>query len=388
MKKISLESVKVKKGWLSAAILCCLSVAAIIYLALTFTKMWADDKFYPSENVTEVRMLSDWCPQLKGTAGDTEVYILKGANDGAKMLVLGGVHANEPAGVLSATYLMENAKVTTGTLYVITETNRTGFTCTDPQEASPMFYTVEADGKTRTFRYGSRASNPINQWPDPDIYVHANSGQQLSGSETRNLNRCYPGRTDGNLTEKIAYGLTELVKAEAIDVTIDLHEASPEYQTINTIVFHQDAQNLASEAAFDMELFYDVKISLDASPTNFHGLSHRELGDNTDTLAVLMESCNAAQGRLHGKTSSELVVTGQDDFYVKAYGNGRLPASVTYDENGHPISERVGRHVTGVMCFAQAFSDNHEKKIVIENIGDYEDINKNLYKYLVDAVKE
>ncbi len=29
-------------------------------------------------SVTEVKMLSDWFPGLKGTNGDTEVYVLKG----------------------------------------------------------------------------------------------------------------------------------------------------------------------------------------------------------------------------------------------------------------------------------------------------------------------
>ena len=105
------------------------------------------------------------------------------------MLVLGGTHANEPSGVLAATLLVENAQPEEGTLYVITHTNQTGFTCTDPQEAAPMRFMIDTPAGPRWFRYGSRASNPIYQWPDPEIYVHASSGQQLSGSETRNLNR-------------------------------------------------------------------------------------------------------------------------------------------------------------------------------------------------------
>ena len=42
---------------------------------------------------------------------------------------------------------------------------------------------------------------------EPKIYVHASSGQRLSGSETRNINRSYPGRTDGTFTEKMSYGV-------------------------------------------------------------------------------------------------------------------------------------------------------------------------------------
>ena len=43
--------------------------------------------------------------------------------------------------------------------------------------------------------------------------MHASSGQKLSGSETRNLNRAYPGRPDGTFTEKVAYAITSLIRA-------------------------------------------------------------------------------------------------------------------------------------------------------------------------------
>ncbi len=46
-----------------------------------------------------------------------------------------------------------------------------------------------------------------------------------------------------------------------------------------------------------------MQISLEVSPRNLRGLSHRELGDHTDTLAVLFESANASQGRLRGPMS-------------------------------------------------------------------------------------
>ena len=35
---------------------------------------------------------------------------------------------------------------------------------------------------------------------------------------------------------------------------MDLHEASPEYPTINTIVAHQDALSLGSQALINMQL--------------------------------------------------------------------------------------------------------------------------------------
>ena len=84
-----------------------------------------------------------------------------------------------------------------------------------------MRFTIDTPNGERWFRFGSRATNPIHQWPDPEIYVHASSGQRLSGSETRNINRSYPGRTDGTFTEKMSYGVTQLIEQEGIDITVD-----------------------------------------------------------------------------------------------------------------------------------------------------------------------
>lgn len=368
-----------KKSWLSALILLCFSAAAIVYLATQFLSMREVEPIYPGPGVTEIKMLSDWYPGLKGTAGDTEVYILKGENEGDSMLVLGGTHPNEPSGLVGAILLIENAVPETGTLYVIPRTNNSAMTCTDPQEGAPMKYTIETPGGERWFRFGSRATNPIHQWPDPEIYVHASSGQRLSGSETRNINRSYPGRTDGNLTEKMAYGVAELIRQEGIDIEVDLHEASPEYPTINAMVAHEDAMLLASQALINMQL-EGVNISLEPSPTNLHGLTHRELGDYTDTLALLMETSNPSQGRLRGRTNEELVVEGKDKFYVQAAINGRL--YVPFDENGHPLAQRVGRHVTGVAQIAASYTELGLGTLVINGIPSYSEIESNMGAYL------
>lgn len=368
-----------KKSWLSALILLCFSVAAIIYLATQFLTMREVEPIYPGPGVTEIKMLSDWYPGLKNTAGDTEVYVLKGKNEGDSMLVLGGTHPNEPSGLVSAILLIENAVPESGTLYVIPRTNNSAMTCTDPQEGAPMRFTIDTPSGERWFRFGSRATNPIHQWPDPEIYVHASSGQRLSGSETRNINRSYPGRTDGNLTEKMAYGVAELVRQENIAIEVDLHEASPEYPTINAMVAHEDAMLLASQALINMQL-EGVNISLEPSPTNLHGLTHRELGDYTETLALLMETSNPSQGRLRGRTNAELVVEGKDKFYVQAAKNGRL--YVPFDENGHPLAQRVARHVTGVAQIAAAYCELGLGNLVIGGIPTYSEIQSGLGNYL------
>ena len=363
---------KIPKRIWTASILCLLAATVIVYLGVTFTSMWQDQPIYPGPGVTEVRMLSDYNPALKGTHGDTEIYVLDSGNPGASILVLGGTHPNEPSGVVAAVTLIENCQPKTGVLYVIPRANHSAFTCTDPQEGAPMFFTIATPGGDRTFRFGSRATNPIDQWPDSDVYVHRTSGQTLSGSETRNLNRAYPGSNTGTFTERVTYGLTEFIKTNDVKITVDLHEASPEYPTINAIVAHQDAMELASWAAMDMQL-EGMKISIEASPTNLHGLSHRELGDFTDTMATLMETANASQGRLRGRTSADLVVTGVDHYYYLAGQYGAL--YVDFPETGIPIDERVARHICGIEQLCSAYNElGNELSIDLGDLPSYREI--------------
>ena len=372
---------KIPKRIWTASLLCLLAAVVIVYLGVTFSAMKEDQPIYPGPGVTEVQMLSDYNPALKGTNGDTEIYVLDSGVPGASILVLGGTHPNEPSGVVAAVTLIENCKPQAGVLYVIPRTNHSAFTCTDPQEGAPMFYTIATPGGDRTFRFGSRATNPVDQWPDSDVYVHRTSGQTLSGSETRNLNRAYPGSNTGTFTERVTYGITEFIKANDVKITVDLHEASPEYPTINAIVAHQDAMELSSWAAMDMQ-FEGMKISIEASPTNLHGLSHRELGDFTNTMATLMETANASQGRLRGKTSADLVVTGVDHYYYLAGQYGAL--YVDFPETGIPIDERVARHICGIEQLCSAYNElGNELTIDLGDLPSYREImNNGIGRYL------
>lgn len=373
---------KIPKHIITASILCIFVIVAVVFLTIVFRSQHKEEPIYPGPGVTDMKMLSTWFPALKGTNGDTEVYILDSGVPGASMLVLGGTHPNEPSGFITAVALIECCQPTVGTLYVIPRANNSAFTCTDPQEAAPMNFTIDTQNGTRWFRFGSRATNPVDQWPDSEVYVHASSGQQLSGSETRNLNRAYPGRADGNLTEKIAYGIATLIQQEDIEITVDLHEASPEYTTVNAIVAHEDALELASIALWDVEDY--MVITVEKSPTNLHGLTHRELGDYTDTLALLMETANASQGRLHGKIDSELVVSGKDKYYARAAKYGVV--TVSYDETGISLSERCARHISCLVQFAEQYAFVGDgTSISLGSMPSYKDILTNgIGYYLAD----
>jgi hypothetical protein len=331
--------------------------------------------------VTAIRKLSDTFPGIRGTRGDTEVYVLDSGKPGAGALILGGTHGNEPAGTLAAILIVENAVADSGRLFVVPHANHSAMTHTDYQEASPRFLEFRGASGPRLFRYGSRATNPVDQWPDPDIYIHASSGQRLSGAETRNLNRAYPGRPEGTFTERIAYAITSLVRSEKLDLVIDLHEASPEYPVINAIVAHERAMKVASVAVLNLE-FEDIKIGLEPSPKNLRGLSHRELGDTTNALALLFETANASQGRLRGATDARLAIEGTDEKYLKAAKLGRL--AVPFDEKGWPMKQRVGRHTSAVLAVFEAFSvKNPDQPIMVSRLPRYADLmEKGMEPYL------
>lgn len=371
---------KIEKHTIWAIALCVVVVALVVVLGITFRQMKVSEPIYAGKGVTDIKMLSNWFPKLEGTGGDTEVYILDSGKPGASMLVLGGTHPNEPSGFISAVMLIESCQPTEGVLYVIPRTNNSAFTCTDPQEAAPMKFFIDTKNGTRWFRFGSRATNPIDQWPDSEVYVHAASGQTLSGSETRNINRAYPGRADGNLTERVAYAITEMIKAEDITITVDLHEASPEYTTVNAIVAHEDALELANLALWEVEDSF--AITVEKSPTNLHGLTHRELGDYTDTLALLMETANASQGRLHGRIDSDLVVNGVDKFYTRADSYGAV--TVPFGAEGISLSERVARHITCIVSFTNNYM-GPAGTICLGNMPSYNQIITNgIGAYLAD----
>lgn len=338
-----------------------------------------EEVIIPGDGVTAAFQLSDYNENLKGTFGDTTVYVMEGEKEGGSFLVLGGTHPNEPSGHMAALTMIENGKVEAGTVYVIPRTDNSAFTHNDPQEGSPHFYHIDTKSGTREFVFGSRASNPIDQWPDPDVYTHT-SGQTLSGSEMRNINRTYPGVKDGTLTEQISYAITNMINTLEIDMEMDLHEASPEYPTINATVAHERAMDMASMGILELQMA-GVNMSLEPSPVSLHGLTHRELGDYTNTLALLMETGNPSQGRLHGKTSEDLILTGKDKFYVKASELGYL--YIPYDENGVPLEMRVGRHLQGIQEYMRAFTDMYgtEKgEIIMSGLPSYEDLTTGGHK--------
>jgi hypothetical protein len=340
-----------------------------------FYSMHREEPLYPAKSLTKIDRLGRFNPHLKGTSGDAKIYYFDSKVPGGTVLILGGTHPNEPAGYMTAYLIIENIGIKKGRVIVLPRANNSALTHTEPQEGDPQYFTIQGKHGPRTFRFGSRVTNPIDQWPDPEIYLHHPSGQKLAGSETRNLNRSYPGKKNGTLTQKIAWAIVELIKQEKVDLAFDLHEAAPEYPVVNAIVAPKRSQDIASVAVMELEM-ENIEYSLEPSPVNFHGLSHREWQDFTQAFPILMETANPIQGRLRGKTDARLLLSGQDKMYLLAAKLGEL--HVPYDSRGIPLKVRIGRHLAGIEKIVAVFSKNFpDKAIVLTNLPSYDALIKN-----------
>jgi hypothetical protein len=326
--------------------------------------------------VTEVKKLSDYFPALGGTANDANVYILEGAEPGGTALILGGSHPEEPAGRLTAWLFTENAVVDRGRLIVIHSANRSATTVTRLGGAYPPDYSIPTPWGERTFRMGDRWSNPLDQWPDPEVYTNYPSRQELAYVDIRNLNRTWPGRANGTLTEKTCYALTELIRAEKVDLAIDLHEAELQYPVISTIVAHDKGHDLAAMASMFISSMEGFEIGMEYSPQALRGLSHREIGDHTEAISLLLETPEPFLDATRGRTDRSLLLEGKDEFVVEAGKHGLLFERI--DENGWPIDVRVGRHCSTLLQIFELWSeDNAERAIGVGDVPRYSDLIAN-----------
>lgn len=375
-----------------------LVVAAVITIitGIEYRSFSKYEVYFFTGKTTEIQKLSDYSPNIKDTVGDSDIFVIKGPevvegkeSECPSILLLGGTHPNEPAGQLAAVTILENLVVKGNTIvYIITEANKSAYTHSHPQEASPFYYTLETkSGKERTFKFGSRATNTNEQWPNPDIYTHP-SGQQLSTNEVRNLNRAYPGKIDGTYTEQVAFGITELIRKNDIKITIDFHEASPEYNNINSIVYHQNANKLAIDAQMELD-FEDIIINPNESPVNFRGLTHRELGDHTNTFAFLCETSNASQGKIRGAFTEDLITYYKTDkFYeeswkiTEAFNKGDKSALKLLYAPATDIDERVARHMATAMAIMVAYNLGIDKPS-----NSFEKLDSDRQQHLVNCGK-
>ena len=355
----------------------CLALALV--LAAIAGVSFYDQRHYKetvvvSDALTEVRWLSDYVPMLKGTYGDTPIFVFDSGVEGGSVLYCGGTHPYEPATSLSAFILMENIQVEKGKVFVIPQCSYSATTLGVQGNAYPSYYTIETEWGEQKYKIGERNTNPLDQWPDNFTYINYPSGQSQAYNDLRNLNRCYPGRLDGTFTERVAYAIMEFIRTENIDMSIDCHEASIMYPVVGTYVAHDDAMDIAMMAAMDLSATsFDMKI--EQSPKSLKGFTHREWGDYSDTLAILMETPEPFIDRIVGPITEDLMMTGKDLFLSYAGDKGLTYVKYT-EENDYswPMNIRVGRHLSGAAKAVYYMNMFFPEKEVIATWPSYEEL--------------
>lgn len=327
----------------------CVTVGGLELKALRNYKM----PLVKGPGVTGAKRLSDYFPALKNTWGDTNVYILDSGVPGGTALILGGSHPNEPTGTVAAALMVENATIQVGKVIIIPHYNRSGSTATQPTGAYPQFLSIKTPWGKQSFRMGDRLVNPLDQWPDPEIYFHFPSRQMLSNVDIRNVNRTWPGRPDGMLAEKVGYAAMQIVREEKVDWVVDCHGAELLYPVTNCIVTPSSGAAIAQFAAINLTAS-EFEVHVEPSPPKFHGLSHREIGDHSDAIPFLLESPDPFLDQPTGPKTEQLQLDGKDEFLLAAAKRGLL--FTDYDETGKSIEQRAGRHVTIVKQLAQEWS--------------------------------
>jgi hypothetical protein len=340
-----------------------------------------------SPGVTQVKRLSDYFSGIKGTINDSNVYIIEGSKPGGAILILGGSHPEEPGSRLTTWIFTENAVVDQGKLIIINSANRSATTVTRIGGAYPPDFSIPTSWGEQKFRMGDRWSNPLDQWPDPEVYIHYPSRQELAYVDIRNLNRTWPGRSNGTLTEKTCFAMTQLIRKEKVDIVIDLHEAELQYPVISTIVAHQKGQDLAAMASMMISSTEEFSIGMEYSPYALRGLSHREIGDHTEAISLLLEAPEPFLDATRGRTDRALLLEGKDEFVVKAGKHGLLFEKM--DENGWPIDVRVGRHCSTILQILELWTEeNPDKAVEVRAVPRYSEvIEKGIGHFLRDPAK-
>jgi hypothetical protein len=112
---------------------------------------------------------------MAGTRYQTPFYVKTGAQSGPTIVVIGGLHGDEPAGYLAARHL-KTWKITRGKLVLV------------------------PDAHIEAIRRGVRA------YP-------------------RNMNRLFPGNPNGDAMERLAFEIWDLIKQSKPDLVLTLHES-------------------------------------------------------------------------------------------------------------------------------------------------------------------
>lgn len=334
--------------------------------------------------VTRVIRLSNYLPALKGSMADTWVFFLEGQEPGGKVLILGNTHANEPEGLLATLVMIEKGQVEKGTVIIIPQFNHSASRATRPGDGYPLFFEIPTSWGKKKFRMGNREASPLDQWPDPDVYIHYPERQLLSFLDARNVNRTWPGRPKGLPMEQVTYATMELIRQEKVDLVIDIHGAETMFPVTNCIVAPEKSAKLATMVSLTVKAMEKFDSHVEPSPPKFRGLSHREIGDYSEAMPFLLEAPIPFLDQPTGPKTEKFLLDGKDPFLLRLARKNKL--FVPYDESGWPMDKRVGQHLSVTLEILRQYSKRTpDRAIIIHQVPRYaEVVEKGVGYYFAD----
>ena len=93
------------KSYIKNIVVLVVTIIIAVIASMDFLSMHKNEEIAQNPSITEIKMLSQYSPRLKGTSLDTEVYFFDSGIEGGTFLILGGTHPNETAGLVAATAL-------------------------------------------------------------------------------------------------------------------------------------------------------------------------------------------------------------------------------------------------------------------------------------------
>lgn len=332
------------------------------------------DSFVPSESYVGTGYLSDYEPSLKGTYADSPIYFFDSGVEGGTLFYMSGTHPNESAAILSSYILMENLVLEKGRVIVLPIANYSASTNAYNGYGYPSYYTIETEWGEKTYKIGSRLTNPLDQWPDPPIFKQYPTGQGLCYEDARNSNRAYPGRANGVLTERVGHAIMNLLETENVDYAFDLHEASISYPVNNTYVAPSKCEDIMLLSMMMLEA-EGVNIGVEFSNPSNKGYSHSNWGDVEGVYPFLIEAPTPFIERITGPLTQRTIIDGKDEFLVKVANKGYT--GVPYNEEGYPLEYRVGLHLSAVHKAVEIGSMLNPEKEVIASWPNMSDLQSN-----------
>jgi len=176
--------------------------------------------------------------------------------------------------------------------------------------------------------------------------------------------------------ERVTYAAMELLRRDKVDVAIDMHGAETMFPVTNCIVAPEKSARIATITSMTVKAVEGFDNHVEPSPGNFRGLSHREIGDFSDTLPFLLEAPIPFLDQPTGPKTVKLMMDGKDPFLLSLSRKKKL--FVPYDENGWSMDKRAGQHTSVALEILKQFSKKYpERAIRLSGVPRYAEIVKN-----------